>query len=106
MLKKEFFYLIGGICLLVLYFLIGFPTLVITNTNNKPSVKARVKGYLISTTIGIVVFILFFSRISESNTSEIYEIIIPYSVLVGALAGIFYFTPIEIMRILKTESTE
>lgn len=50
----------------------------------------------------IFLFILLYFRLSE-HPGMFINLILPYSLLVGGLSGILYFTPIEIMRASKTK---
>lgn len=97
----EFIYAVGGIYLIVLYFFIGLPTIIITRINKKMRSLDRIKHYLISMVAGTLVFIWFFSKIAESDFPLILNFVVPYSLLGGLFGGFLFYAPIEIIRIFK-----
>lgn len=94
--NAEMLYTVGTFSIIVLYFLIGFPTLLIVT--NKPTILARSIRYLLATLIGIVLFVLFYIKIGQLELNQIIDFLIPYSFIFGIIAGLIYFLPIEIMR--------
>lgn len=96
-------YTIGTLSTVVLYFLIGYPTLLIVS--NKPTIKSRSVRYLLATLIGIILFILFYINIGQLEKKEILNLLIPYSFLFGIIGGILFFSPIEIARNFKKTDT-
>lgn len=96
----NFFFFIGSLSVYLVYFFIGFPTLLITE--NKSSIGARCKQYFWATLIGTFLFILLYFRLSE-HPGLFLKLILPNSFLVGGISGILFFIPIEMMRALKTK---
>lgn len=94
--NAEMLYTVGTFSIIVLYFLIGFPTLLIVT--NKPTGLARSIRYLLATLIGIVLFVMFYIKIGELELNLIIDFLIPYSFIFGIIAGLIYFLPSEIMR--------
>lgn len=101
--NSEMLYTIGTLCIIVFYFLIGYPTLLIVSNNS--SIKSRCVRYLIATLTGIIFFILFYIKIGELESEEILYHLVPYSFLFGILGGLLYFSPIEITRSSKKMDT-
>lgn len=97
--NSEMFYTIGTLSIVVLYFLIGYPTLLIVSS--KPKINSRSVGYLLATLIGIILFLLFYITIGELEKKEILNFLIPYSFLFGIIGGILFFVPMEIARNFK-----
>ena len=101
--NSEMLYTIGTLCIIVLYFLIGYPTLLIVTNNSR--IKSRCVRYLITTLTGIIFFILFYIKIGELESGEILYHLVPYSFLFGIIGGLLYFLPIEIARNSKKIDT-
>lgn len=96
---SEMLYTVGIISMVILYFLIGYPTLLIII--NKPLISTRIARYALASLIGTVIFILFYIKIGQLDNDEILYILIPYSFLFGTIGGIMFFLPVELVRTFK-----
>ncbi|SDM88976.1 hypothetical protein SAMN05518871_102491 [Psychrobacillus sp. OK028] len=100
---SEMLYTIGTFSIIILYFLIGYPTLLIVST--KSTIKSRCIRYLIATLIGVIFFILFYIKIGELENTDIFYHLVPYSFLFGIIGALLFFSPIEITRRLNKMDT-
>ncbi|AYC28484.1 hypothetical protein [Paenisporosarcina cavernae] len=97
-IQSETLFAVGGMVAITLYFLIGIPTLLITKHKTR---RSRIKSYVISTAIGILIYFIFYSKIGELDVNEILHLLLPYSFMAGSILGLFYFLPIELYRSKK-----
>ncbi len=96
--EAEMFFLIGLLSSIILYVIIGYPTLLLTRTKKLGN---RIARYLVAIIVGILLFFIFYSGFGELTKDAILTFLLPRCLIAGFLLGILFFLPLEITRSLR-----